>query len=211
MSASSIYCAACGLQNPREAAFCNGCGSRLTLPAAPEHPAKTLGRDIVKETGKEVTRQVIVAPIAGVIAGAVFFVLTAIGALLASMWLGAQNAARSTPGWFVLTWPLTLASAAIVLLARRSLRGSIAIVPAGAVIVIAAAWLGSTIAGTAAYPSSAPAYGERGGSFISLALGILGRMLETYGVDAFVMAIIAGVVVGLIVDRVVPEGITQER
>lgn len=209
MSASSIYCAACGLQNPREAAFCNGCGARLTLPADPEHPAKTLGRDILTETGKEVTKQVIVTPLAGGIAGVVFFVLTAVGAFLGSLWLGAQNTARSTPSWFLLTWPLTLASAAIVLLARRSLKGSLAIVPAGAIIVVAAAWLGATISGVAYYTSPSPYAEEPATSFIGVALGMLGRMLEIYGTDAFVMAIITGAVVGLIVDRVVPEGITQ--
>jgi hypothetical protein len=158
MCDTPFSCATCGTQNPGNALFCHACGTRLGVAPDSEHPAKTVTREVVTRTG-ETLRDKAIKQATDFLVGKLFALWTTIAALAQSAVLTLFGG-RSFLEWFLLTWPLTIAAALIALANQQSLKGSLAIVPVGAAILVIPGYVGTAIAGattsTAPAPSLAP-------------------------------------------------------
>lgn len=113
------------------------------------------------------------------------------------------SGARSFWGWLVLTWPLTVATAAVVVLLARPLKTSnwMAQVTIAAGVLWGATFLGASASGSPIEFTP----GASGPGPLRLLFGLLTGFAAAYGVGPFVLSLLAGTLIGWLCLTLVPE------
>jgi hypothetical protein len=182
-------CHHCKMRNPAKAKFCQECGTALVPVAAKNPPARGAAPPFVKEVVGEIPKAV-----------AGWIVASAIPAVILSVTGG-----RSVPEWLLLTWPLTAAAAAYVVIAARFFGPNdvAANLATALILLVGAAVLASVFSGVQFDVPSSFSPGFYGSAFIS---HILGEFQEAYGVGAFALSIATGFAIGIYLHKQYPPG-----
>lgn len=193
MSDSSAFCSGCGARLGSTDRFCPTCGAAVSreTEAPVDNGAPEIVRKVANKTGEEVLDRAVSAGVGGVMG----FLGPIIASLLPSLLLTLTAGGRGFLGWVALTWPLTLAAAAIVVVQQRSTRDSLSIVPIAIVILLVATVLGVNLAGTPINLSAMPT------GAIAVLIFLVQGLLGAFGPGAFALSVIAGVLTGVMVLR----------
>lgn len=187
----SPFCSACGARLGTTDRFCPTCGAAV---AAAGETAPGVVRNVVNKTGEVALDTTVDAGVSGALEYVRALIPTVVPAALLKF---LSDSSQSFLAWFALTWPLTLAAAAIVVVQQRSTRGSLSIVPIGIAILLAATWLGVTLAGTPINLMGSPT------GAISLLLYLVRGYLSAFGTIPFILSIAAGGLAGFMLTRLI--------
>ena len=201
MSSPPIYCSNCGTRHEAGSSFCSKCGAKLGVHAAPpaEKPSATVRDEVVPKLAEVIIDEGI-NQLAPLVIAKVLTILSTVASVIQSAVLTVLNTGRSFPQWFLLTWPLTFAVAVIFVVNQRVTKGSLMIVPIGAVILLVATWLGTAISGVRYIGDI---YTMPQGA-LAVSIYLLQRMFGIYGASAFIISVLTGALIGLVITRYAP-------
>jgi hypothetical protein len=183
----------CQFVNPPSAKFCAECGASLTTSNTGRAFAEDLSKKVADKVQDHLIEQAVKwlfdlgRPFAVFVFGTLFSFAT-------SIVLAIADSAHGMGQWFLLTWPLTIAIAVVVVLLMGPMedQAGIAKLTVAAAVVFGAMLVGSTFAGQEIQPGD-----ETGGlPPLRYLINALIGFERAYGWASFLLSIFAGALAG---------------